>query len=210
MKERKKVKLLNRVRLFTTPWTVAYQAPPSMGFSRQEYLPGLPFPFPGNLPNPGMKPGSPTLQADALPSEPPGVSGSKIPLLCSVHQPSNDGSEALAGVGGVAEGGAPPMYHVSLASWWCLPAGHLRGAGVVGQKQGREASKLGPSPAVPDLGLRDPLVSEPAPVQDSDRMPRGAAEQGSHGHHLAPPPSLPGLGSDFLVGLLLQNKGNQS
>ena len=127
-----------------------------------------------------------------------------------MHQPSNDGSEALAGVGGVAEGGAPPMYHVSLASWWCLPAGHLRGAGVVGQKQGREASKLGPSPAVPDLGLRDPLVSEPAPVQDSDRMPRGAAEQGSHGHHLAPPPSLPGLGSDFLVGLLHQTKGNQS
>ena len=66
---------------------------------------------------------------------------------------------------------------------------------------------MGPSPAVPDLGLRDPLVSEPAPVQDSDRMPRGAAEQGSHGHHLAPPPTLPGLGSDFLVGLLHQTKG---
>ena len=59
-------------RLFATPWTVAYQAPPSMGFSRQEYWSGLPFPSPGDLPHPGIKPGSPSLQADALPSEPPG------------------------------------------------------------------------------------------------------------------------------------------
>ena len=57
---------------FATPWTVAYQAPPSMGFSRQENWSGLLFPSPGDLPNPGIKPGSPTLQADALPSEPPG------------------------------------------------------------------------------------------------------------------------------------------
>ena len=67
-----KVMSLSRVRLFATPWTVAYQAPPSVGFSRQEYWSGLPFPSPGDLPNPGIKPGSPTLQADALPSEPPG------------------------------------------------------------------------------------------------------------------------------------------
>ena len=67
-----KVKLLSRVRLFATPWTVAYQAPPSVGFSRQEYWSGLPFPSPGDLPNPGIEPGSPALQADALPSEPPG------------------------------------------------------------------------------------------------------------------------------------------
>ena len=53
-----------------TPWTVAYQAPPSIGFSRQEYWSGLPFPSPGDLSDPGIKPGSPTLQADALPSEP--------------------------------------------------------------------------------------------------------------------------------------------
>ena len=70
--ERKKLKSLSRVRLFATPWTVAYQAPPSMGFSRQEGWSGLPFPSPGDLPDPGIKPGSPTLQADALPSEPPG------------------------------------------------------------------------------------------------------------------------------------------
>ena len=67
-----KVKLLSRVRLFSTPWTVAYQAPPSMGFSRQECWSGLPFPFPGDLPDPGIKPRSPALWADALPSEPPG------------------------------------------------------------------------------------------------------------------------------------------
>ena len=67
-----KVKTLSRVRLFVTPWTVAHQAPPSMGFSRQEYWSGLPFPSPGDLPNPGIEPTSPPLQADALTSEPPG------------------------------------------------------------------------------------------------------------------------------------------
>ena len=67
-----KVKLLSRIRLFATPWTGAYQAPPSMGFSRQEYRGGLPFPSPGDLPNPGIKPRSPTFQVVALTSEPPG------------------------------------------------------------------------------------------------------------------------------------------
>ena len=70
--ERKKVKLLSHVQPFVTPWTVAYQAPPSMGFSWQEYWSGLPFPSPGDLPDPGIETGSPTLQADALLSEPPG------------------------------------------------------------------------------------------------------------------------------------------
>ena len=60
------------VRLFATPWTVAYQALPSMGFSRQECWSGLPFPSPGDLPDPGIEPRSPTLQADALPWEPSG------------------------------------------------------------------------------------------------------------------------------------------
>ena len=69
-----KVKSLNRVPLFATPWTVAYQAPPSMGFSRQEYWSGLPFPSPGDLPNPGIEPRSPEFQADALTSELPGHS----------------------------------------------------------------------------------------------------------------------------------------
>ena len=68
---KKKVKSLSCVRLFATPWTRVHQAPPSMGFSRQEYWSGLPFPSPGNLPNPGIEPRSPALQADALTSEPP-------------------------------------------------------------------------------------------------------------------------------------------
>ena len=65
------VKLLSRVQLFATPWTVAYQAPPSMEFSRQEYWSGLPFPSPVGLPDPGIEPRSPALQADALLSELP-------------------------------------------------------------------------------------------------------------------------------------------
>ena len=67
-----KVKSLSRVRLFVTPWTVAYWTPRSMEFSRHEYWSGLPFPSPGDLPNPGIEPGSPALQADTLLSEPPG------------------------------------------------------------------------------------------------------------------------------------------
>ena len=66
-----KVKSLSRVWLFATRWTAAHQAL-SMGFSRQEYWNGLPFPSPGDLPNPGIEPRSPALQADALTSEPPG------------------------------------------------------------------------------------------------------------------------------------------
>ena len=66
------VKWLSHVWLFATPWTAAYQAPPSMGFSRQEYWSGLPFPSPGDLPNPGIEPRSPALWADTLPSKPPG------------------------------------------------------------------------------------------------------------------------------------------
>ena len=68
--EGKKEKSLSRVQLFVTPWTVAYQAPPSMEFSRQEYWSGLPFPSLGNLADPGIEPRSPTLQTDALLSKP--------------------------------------------------------------------------------------------------------------------------------------------
>ena len=67
-----KVKSLSRVWLFATSWTVAHQAPLFMGFSRQEYWSGLPFPSLVDLPDPGIKPRSPALQADALTSEPPG------------------------------------------------------------------------------------------------------------------------------------------
>ena len=60
------LKSLSRVRLFATPWTVAYEAPPSMEFSKQECWSGLPFPSPGDLPHPGIEPRSPALQADAF------------------------------------------------------------------------------------------------------------------------------------------------
>ena len=78
-KQVKWVKLLSRVRLFATPWTVTYHASLSVGFSRQEYWSGLLFPSPGDLPNPGIEPGSPALQADTLPSEPPGKTISGFP-----------------------------------------------------------------------------------------------------------------------------------
>ena len=72
VRKKVKVKSLSHVRLFAIPWSVVYQASLSMGFSRQEYWNGLPFPSPRDLPDPGIKPGSPALQADSLPSEPPG------------------------------------------------------------------------------------------------------------------------------------------
>ena len=62
---------ISRVRLCATPWTGAYQATPSMGFSRQEYWSGLPFPSSGDLLDPGIEPRSPALQVDSLLSEPP-------------------------------------------------------------------------------------------------------------------------------------------
>ena len=83
--------LLSRVQLFATPRTVARQAPLSVGLSRQEYWSGLPFPSPGDLPKPGIKPESPTLQADSLPSEPPDIINTHIHIWwpwarhCSEH-----------------------------------------------------------------------------------------------------------------------------
>ena len=82
------VKSLSRVRLFVTPWTVAYLAPPSMGFSRQEYWSGRPFPSPGDLPDPGIEPGSPALRAAALTSEPPGVEDGGSGLCAETVHPT--------------------------------------------------------------------------------------------------------------------------
>ena len=67
-----KVKSLSHVQLFVILWTITYQAPLTMGFSRQEYWNGFPFPSPGDLLNAGIELRSPALQADAVPSEPPG------------------------------------------------------------------------------------------------------------------------------------------
>ena len=86
------MKSFSGVRLFATPWTIAYQAPPSMGFSRQKYWSGLPFPSPGDRPNPGIELRSPALQADALPVKPPGNWGVLKPNITNgticpvVHQ----------------------------------------------------------------------------------------------------------------------------
>ena len=79
-----KVKSLSRVRHFATPWTVAYQASLSMGFSRQEHWSGLPFPSPGDLSDPGIESESPASEADALTSEPPGK-----PLLTLTYLQKN-------------------------------------------------------------------------------------------------------------------------
>ena len=75
------MKSLSRVQLFVTPLTIAHKAPLSMEFSRQEYWSGLPFPSPGDLPDSGIKPRSPVLQADTLLSEPPGKPKKKKIIL---------------------------------------------------------------------------------------------------------------------------------
>ena len=75
-----------------TLWAVACQAPLSVEFSRQEYLCGLPFPAPGDLPNPGIEPGSPTLQTDSLPSRPSGKPPKSCPTLCDPMDCSPPGS----------------------------------------------------------------------------------------------------------------------
>ena len=74
------MKSLSHVQLFATPRTVVCQAPPSMGFPRQEYWSGLPFPSPGNLLDSRMKPKSPIVQADSLPSKPP--ENYMLPFVC--------------------------------------------------------------------------------------------------------------------------------
>ena len=110
------MKSLSPVRLFATPWTVAHQAPPSMGFSRQEYWSGLPFPSPGDLPNPGIEPRSPTLQADALTSAPPGKPvGEPVWKLKS----RNPGSISFQNVENSIPG--PPGMHWPLCTEVTLP-----------------------------------------------------------------------------------------
>ena len=82
---------LSHIQLFATPWTVPHQAPLSMGFSRQEYWSGLPFPTPGDLSDLGIRTGSPTLQVDSLLRVPPGkpsvdicTTSLSVPLLMDI------------------------------------------------------------------------------------------------------------------------------
>ena len=87
-----KVKLLSHVQLFVTPWAVAYEVPPFMGFSRQEYWSGLPFPSPGDLSDPGIEPRSSTSDADSIPESgrsPGEGNGNPLQYSClenSVHK----------------------------------------------------------------------------------------------------------------------------
>ena len=87
--EKVKVKSVSCVQLFLTLWTVAHQASPSMGFSRQEYWSGLPFPSPGDLTDPGIKLRSPALQADSLPSEPPGNTNNHVYAIINSYEYGN-------------------------------------------------------------------------------------------------------------------------
>ena len=80
-----KWKSLSRVWLFATPWSIVYHTPPSMGFSRQGCWSGLPFPSPEDLPDPGIEPRSPTLKADALPSEHQGSTRYKINVQITAY-----------------------------------------------------------------------------------------------------------------------------
>ena len=103
------VKSLSRVWIFATPWTIAYQALPSMEFSRQEYWSGLPFSSSRDLPDPGIKQGYPALQADALPSEAPGM---KLwAMLCRTTQDGQvmiESSDTVRSTGEV--NGKPHQY----------------------------------------------------------------------------------------------------
>ena len=125
------VQLLSRVQLFATPWTIAYKVPPSVEFSRQEYWSGLPFPSPGDLPNPGIEPGSPALQADALPSEPPGGSVVKHP---SASAGARGDAGLIPGLGrSLGEGNGNPLQYS------CLETPMDRGAcGVLAESTGSQ------------------------------------------------------------------------
>ena len=116
------VKLLSRVQPFATPWTVAHQPALSMGFSSQKYWSGLPVPSPGDLPDPGMEPRSPTLRADALTSESRGMPGANgdggnednnnlleniACMYCYTHCPQPCSR--------------PPPTHASTGDSWTLP-----------------------------------------------------------------------------------------
>ena len=109
----------SHVQLFATPWTVAHQAPPSMGFSRQEYWSGLPFPSPGDLPDPGIEPRSLALQMDSLPAEQPGKPTKSIQVQ-SYLSVSKDNSLQPDGLY-VADLAPPSMGFSRQECWSGLP-----------------------------------------------------------------------------------------
>ena len=106
-----------------TPWTVAHQAPLSMGFSRQVYWSGLPFPFPGDLPDPGIKPRSPALQADSLPTNLWGVAAAAAAAAKSLQSCPNlcdprDGSPPGSPVPGILQARTLQWVAISFSNAW--------------------------------------------------------------------------------------------
>ena len=115
----------SRVWLCATPWTAAYQAPLSMGFSRQEYWNGLPLPSPGHLPNPGIKPLSPALQANSLLSQPPGkpdtytaAAAAKSLESCPTLCDPIDGSSPGSPVPGILQARTLERVAISFSNAW--------------------------------------------------------------------------------------------
>ena len=110
-------KSLSPVWLAVTPRTVAPRASPSMEFSRQKYCSGLPFPSPGDLPNSAIEPRSLALQADSLPSEPPGkATGSRWRAVCSPGCPQSCKGENLDQLNSRAQLFPRPALHRCLCS----------------------------------------------------------------------------------------------
>ena len=138
------MKSLSHVRLIATPWTVAYQAPLSTGFPRQEYWSGLPFPSPGDLSCPGIEPESPALQADSLQTE---LSGNLIKLVFQKSDLILSLSESEV---------------IQSCPTFCNPMDcSLPGSSVHGIFQARILERLPfPSPGdVPDPGLRPAVLN---------------------------------------------------
>ena len=110
---------------FATPWTRAYQAPLSMGFSRQEYRSGLPFPSPGDLPIPGIKSTSPALEADFFTAEPPGKPPTMLPTFylfsvsCSQLYFSNCDFENFQRIYYPVEKPKLPNCGIKFPPWFC-------------------------------------------------------------------------------------------
>ena len=114
-----KVKLLSHVWLFVSLWAVAHQALPSMGFSRQEYWTGLPFPTPGNLPHPGIELRSPALQAEVLPSEPPRKPFTYTSLHLILHFASSVNKKVTSGTvkSPYIKFQCPERYRPEITNW---------------------------------------------------------------------------------------------
>ena len=136
-----KVKSFSRVQLFATSWTVAHQALPSMEFSRQEYWSGLPFPSPEDLPDPGIESRSPSLQADASPSEPLGKPMGSLLVPCPQNRDTCPRTEMSSCIP-CRLTLAPEATHLA---WACL-LHPLQALACLGSVSATPALVLSPSP----------------------------------------------------------------